>query len=465
MKRPASIALRLNLLFLAVLAVVLAAGSVWVATAIQGHFEEQDRMEINARLAQLRRVAAGLRRADDLSLLGRAVDDALVGQHGLYLAVAGNAGEPLVVAPDEVFPRRWADAAVAAAALPTAPFLRWQREGASYRGLVEAVPTGLPAVPVLQIGVALDIVHHQMFMAALRAAFVPAFVGCLAVAGLLSFAAVRRGLAPLIDMAGVAKGISASRLDQRLPTDDVPVELVDLATSFNEMLARLEDSFGRLEAFSVDIAHELRTPISNLLVQTQVALSRARAADEYREVLYSSLEEYDRLARMIADMLFLARADNGLLVPHRETLVLADETAAVAEYFEPVAAERGVRIERRGAGAIVGDRLMIRRALGNLLSNAVRHAAPGTAVVVAVDEAAGDRLRISVENAGEPIPDGQRARIFDRFHRVDPSRHRVSEGAGLGLSIVRSIVLAHGGQIEAVAKDDGARFEITLPAG
>jgi hypothetical protein len=147
-KRRASIALRLNLLFLAVLAVVLATGSVWVATAIQGHFEEQDRMEIGARLAQLRRVAAGLRRADDVALLARAVDDALVGQHGLYLAVAGHAGEPLVVAPADGFPRRWADTAVVAAELPAAPFLRWEREGASYRGLVEAVPTGLPAVPV-----------------------------------------------------------------------------------------------------------------------------------------------------------------------------------------------------------------------------------------------------------------------------------------------------------------------------
>jgi two-component system heavy metal sensor histidine kinase CusS len=168
---------------------------------------------------------------------------------------------------------------------------------------------------------------------------------------------------------------------------------------------------------------------------------------------------------MITDMLFLARADNGLLVPHRETLDLAAEAAAVAEYFEPVATERGVRIERRGSGSIVGDRLMIRRALGNLLSNAVRHATSGSAIVVALERADTDRLRVSVENAGEPIPDGQRTRIFDRFHRVDPSRHRVSEGAGLGLAIVRSIVLAHGGQVEAVAKDDGARFEITLPAG
>jgi two-component system heavy metal sensor histidine kinase CusS len=464
MKRPVSIALRLNLLFLAVLAIVLAAGSGWIAAAIQGHFEEQDRMEIGGKLAQLRRVAASVHQPDDLAQLTRALDDALVGQHGLYLAVAGAGGAPLVVAPADVFPHRWPDAAVTGAGLAAAPFLRWEHAGVTYRALVEAVPTGLPGAPVLCVGVALDIAHHQMFMEALRAAFGPALLACLVVAGVLTWAAVRRGLAPLIDMAGVAKGISASRLDQRLAVADVPVELVDLATSFNDMLGRLEDSFGRLEAFAADLAHELRTPISNLMIQAQVALSRSRGAADYREVLYSSLEEYDRLARMITDMLFLARADNGLLIPQREALELGAEAAAVAEYFEVAAAERSVRIELHGSGRIAGDRLMIRRAIGNLVSNAVRHATAGTAVRLAIDRA-GDEVRLRVENLGECLPAELRARIFDRFYRIDPSRQRASEGAGLGLAIARSIVVAHGGRLEAVAKADGARFELALPAG
>ncbi len=231
------------------------------------------------------------------------------------------------------------------------------------------------------------------------------------------------------------------------------------------MLGRLEDSFRRLNEFSGDIAHELRTPISNLMIETQVALSRSRTAESYREILYSSLEEYEHMARMIADMLFLAKADNGLLVPNREALDLAQEVDAVVEYYEVLAAERNIRLRRSGEGRISGDRLMLRRAIGNLVSNAVRHAPEAGEVTIGLRPGESGGVRITVANPGEPIAAEHRARIFDRFYRADPSRQRSSEGAGLGLAIARSIVLAHGGSIEAVATTTGARFEMTLPAG
>ncbi len=129
----------------------------------------------------------------------------------------------------------------------------------------------------------------------------------------------------------MAQTISASRLHDRLDLETLPSELVGLATAFNGMLARLEDSFRRLSDFSSDLAHELQTPLSNVMTQTQVALSRPRTADEYREVLYSSLEECDRLARTIADMLFLAKADNGLMLPRVEAV---DVPAEVRRLFE-----------------------------------------------------------------------------------------------------------------------------------
>jgi two-component system heavy metal sensor histidine kinase CusS len=231
------------------------------------------------------------------------------------------------------------------------------------------------------------------------------------------------------------------------------------------MLARLEGSFRRLSDFSADIAHELRTPISNLMIETQVALSRSRTADDYREILYSSLEEYEHLARMITDMLFLAKADNGLLVPNREELDLAREVDAVVEYYEVLAAERNIRLRRSGEGRISGDRLMLRRAIGNLVSNAVRHAPEGGEVTIELSPGEQGGIRIAVVNPGEPIATEDRNRIFDRFYRVDPSRQRSGEGAGLGLAIARSIATAHGGSIEAVATTTGARFELALPAG
>ena len=309
-------------------------------------------MEIAGKLALLRRVAAGVRAPADLKALPQQVDDLLVGQHGVVLAVADAGGAPLFAYPSAVFPQGWEASAVARATPGDAPFLRWDRDGASYRGLVEAMPTASAALPALVVGVGLDIEHHQQFMQALRDALLPALAACLALAGLLTWLATRHGLAPLRDMAGVAKGISASRLDQRLAVDTVPKELVDLAASFNGMLGRLEDSFRRLQEFSADIAHDMRTPVSNLMMQAQVAVSRARGPEEYREVLYSAIEEYDRLARMISDMLFLARADNGQLVPGRERLDLAQEMGALCEFYEPVATERGVRLLlHRGGGS------------------------------------------------------------------------------------------------------------------
>jgi two-component system heavy metal sensor histidine kinase CusS len=264
-------------------------------------------------------------------------------------------------------------------------------------------------------------------------------------------------------MARVARGISASRLENRLTLDSVPVELVELALGFNDMLARLEDSFRRLSDFSSDLAHELRTPISNLMTQTQVALSKARSADEYREVLYSNLEEYDRIARMIGDMLFLAKADNGLIIPHSEPVNLVEEVRQLFDFYEALSEELGVRLGLAGEGTVEGDKLMLRRALGNLLSNALRHTPRNGTIEVRIDRPAPGKIRLTIENTGETIPPEHLPRLFDRFYRVDSSRRRAQEGAGLGLAITRSIVEAHGGVIAAASAQGLTRFEAVFP--
>jgi two-component system heavy metal sensor histidine kinase CusS len=208
----------------------------------------------------------------------------------------------------------------------------------------------------------------------------------------------------------------------------------------------------------------MRTPVSNLVTQTQVALSRTRSTDEYREVLYSSLEEYERLARMISDMLFLAQADHGITVPRTEAVDLAAETRELFDFYGALAEERRIRLELEGEGRIGGERLMIRRAISNLLSNAIRHSPAGGVVRVLVRPQESGGLRLAVENAGEPIPAEHLPRLFDRFYRVDPSRQKASEGAGLGLAIAKSIVQAHGGEIRATSSERMTRFEIDFPA-
>ncbi|MDP2752529.1 MAG: heavy metal sensor histidine kinase [Rhodocyclaceae bacterium] len=214
-------------------------------------------------------------------------------------------------------------------------------------------------------------------------------------------------------------------------------------------MARMEEAFNRLSDFSVDLAHELRTPVSNLMTQTQVALSKSRTVAEYQETLASNAEEFERLSSMIADMLFIARAEQGLIVPRRQPVNLASEVHNLIDFFDALAEEKKVSLSSKGEGIVSGDALMLRRAIGNLLSNAIRHTPVGGEVRITLtpDERGGAIL--TVENTGQPIPSEHLPKLFDRFYRADPSRHQEGEGAGLGLSIARSIVRAHGGDLTA----------------
>jgi two-component system heavy metal sensor histidine kinase CusS len=329
---------------------------------------------------------------------------------------------------------------------------------------VADVPTENAGLPHAAVAIALNIDHHREFLAAFYESLGLAIAAAIVLMGLLGWMAAKRGLAPVRDMANIAQSITASRLDDRLPIATLPSELVDLATSFNDMLSRLEDSFRRLSEFSSDLAHELRTPVTNLMMQTQVALSHPRSTEEYREVLYSNIEELERLARMITDMLFLAKADNGLIVPGNEAVDLATEVRELFEFYDALADDRGVELALVGGATVPGERLMMRRAISNLLSNAVNRTARGGCVNVRIEAADAGAIRLTVENPGETISAEHLPRLFERFYRVDPARQRLSDGAGLGLAITRSIVVAHNGTIRAFSANGLTRFEILFPA-
>lgn len=455
----ASITLRLTALFAAVSTLVLLALGYLIGGTVEQHFVEQDIEVLSGKLDLTRRILEKAQSRDDLVAVPQQLDDALVGHHGLSVVVALQDGELLFATRSAEFPDGLLSGnPVADIAHPRV----WRTaRGTPMRGISASVPTGIAGLSAVVIGVATDITHHEEYLAGFRLTLW-AFVAFAAVlSGLLGWLAVRRGLAPLQAMKCEAENITAQRLHARLALDAVPAELVDLAVTLNAMLARLEESFRRLSDFSSDLAHEFRTPISNLMTQTQVTLSRSRTPDEYRDVLASNIEEYERLSRMVADMLFIAKADDGQIVPTRDTLELAPLVGDLVEFHRLVAEEKKVELTSDGTGAIQGDRLMIRRAISNLLSNAIRHAPAGGRVTVSILEADSGVL-VDVTNTGQTIAPEHLPRLFDRFYRADPSRAGEGSHSGLGLAIVRSIVEAHGGQVAAFSADGVTTFRLTF---
>ncbi|MDU7870929.1 MAG: heavy metal sensor histidine kinase, partial [Pantoea sp.] len=224
-----------------------------------------------------------------------------------------------------------------------------------------------------------------------------------------------------------------------------------------------EKSFRRLSEFSSDIAHELRTPVSNLMMQTQVALSRDRDAASYREVLFSNLEELSRLARMSSDMLFLAKSENGLMILEKQNVSLHEELEELIDFFEPLAGESHKTLKLKGDALVRGDRLMLRRALSNLITNAIKYSLPGSAISVSAEHNS-DRAFVHISNHTEDIAPESLGRLFDRFYRGDASRQHNTDGAGLGLSITRSILLAHEGDLQVAVNDNVITFTAIMPA-
>jgi two-component system, OmpR family, heavy metal sensor histidine kinase CusS len=282
------------------------------------------------------------------------------------------------------------------------------------------------------------------------------------VVALLAFGIARSSLQPLRLLAAKAGAIGVSTLSTRIEQRATPPELDALIAAFNGMLDRLERGFTQLKQVSADMAHDLRTPIGNLLGQTEVGLSQTRDIEYYQRLLGSNFEELQRLSKMMDNMLFLARTEHADNAIERKELPLADEFERMQAYFEGLAEDRNVSLQWRGDGVVSADPLLLRRALGNLLANAVRYAEPGTAIST-VAEQASDRTTLYVENRGPTIEPHHLERIFDRFYRADAARHRSSESSGLGLSIVRGIMSLHGGTWHASSSNGVTRFTLVFP--
>ncbi|NIE75060.1 heavy metal sensor histidine kinase [Pantoea sp. Ap-967] len=284
----------------------------------------------------------------------------------------------------------------------------------------------------------------------------------LALIGAGAWWLMQRGLKPLRRFRRIAGQVSAQDLQHRLPVAGLPQELADLACSINVMLERLDQGVRQLSQFSDDLAHELRTPLSNLMGKAQVTLARERQSENYREVLEDSIEELTRLNRIINDMLFLAQVSQPQAQVLLKPLALADEAAQVSELFAYTAEPKGIELQLQGWATALVDRLMFQRALSNLLNNAIRHGAEGQAVQLGI-ERQGAEVRVWVENQGPGIAEEHWPQLFERFYRVGAGRSRLEGGTGLGLAIVKSIMQLHGGRVEVCSSPAGpTRFTLVF---
>jgi two-component system heavy metal sensor histidine kinase CusS len=285
-------------------------------------------------------------------------------------------------------------------------------------------------------------------------------VGVLASA-LIAIIVTQRGLRPLREMTQSLGRIGPDHLKEHIGSAGWPRELQPLTIAFDEMLQRLDDSFTRLSQFSADLAHELRTPIANMLGEAQVALTRDRTAAEYRETIESSVAECERLSRIVDNLLFVARVDAAREPIARKQFDARAAIEKIAAFYQTVADDRHVTITCSGNGQIYADPDLFERAVGNLLDNALRFTAEHGSIRIAVSKHNSD-FEVAVSDTGYGIAPEHLPRVFDRFYRAESSRS--SDGAGLGLALVKSIVDLHGGSAKIDSEiGRGTTVKLTFP--
>jgi len=351
------------------------------------------------------------------------------------------------------------------------------------RGMPEALPSGalgVPAfveeagtrfmvleleVPAGRVQLARDLVPEARRLRRFRRVLWGTLGLTSLVAAFVGLWLSRRGLAPLRDLAKQAEEIHPESLSTRLHLDRSPAELVPLVEALNRSLSGLEAAFGRLASLNADLAHELRTPVHSLQLDTERMLAQAHLPPELEDGLSGMMETLDHMGAMIGQMLFLARIEDPGAVLTRTPLAAGVLLRGAVEPFELLAEEAGVRLHVEApAGLVVnGDGTLLRRALHNLIDNAIRHAPAATTVSVQAREAV-DAIILWVEDAGEGFPEAQRVLIGQRFLRSDASRSQGTGGSGLGLAIVQSIMHLHGGRLDVLnGAHGGTQAHLVLP--
>jgi two-component system OmpR family sensor kinase len=287
----------------------------------------------------------------------------------------------------------------------------------------------------------------------------------VAVGGALAWVVVSRTLRPVRALANTARAISEQELHRRVEVPTASDEVGELKATFNQLLERLEQSFQGLRRFTADASHELRSPLTLVRTEVDVALARAREPADYQRVLRNVQDEVEHMSRVIDQLLLLAQADAGNLPLLRASIDVADFVEETAARWQAVAEAGGVtlEVEAPSAGVVDGDPVLLRTVIDNLVDNAIRYSPTLAPVTLSARRSNGEWL-IEVADRGPGVPREMRERIFERFARADSVRTRRGGGVGLGLALSAAVVRAHGGTLELADENgQGARFRVHLP--
>ncbi len=401
------------------------------------NFEARQSEALAQKQAQVRHLLTEPASRDDPAVLTHKLDDFFIGHQELSLLLQRPDGSVYYQRTGGVASSNLRQARFEVAALATTP---------------------LPLTAVLTLDTNDD---HQLLRRLAFTLLVAALAGAaLGSAG--GFVLVRLGLRPVRELVEQTRRLAADTLHRRLDGSGQAEELEPLIAQFNDLLGRLSLAYEQLEGFNADVAHELCTPLATLIGSTELALRKARGADELREVLGSNLEELQRLAGIVQDMLFLSQSDRGSSARRVATASLAALAQRVAEYHDAALDEAGLQVEVVGDAAGEFDLPLLQRALSNLVANATRYADRGTSIRIDISDAAPGALRVVVVNQGATIEPGHLPRLFDRFFRGDRARSSAHQNDGLGLGVVAASARMHGGQPFARSADGVTAIGLTL---
>ncbi|ODS89986.1 MAG: two-component sensor histidine kinase [Devosia sp. SCN 66-27] len=451
--KTASIAARLTLWY-AVLSITLivAAGSVmyWV---LAERLRQEDDQLLAGRIAELRAILL-LHPASSAAFQEEVKREATM-LPGIQVQVRDARGELVIEAP----------AAHAAIFDDRHLSLSKEERGTDWRspdgGIYRVMSAQVAVGAGFTVQVAMSRSKEEELLAAYRRTLWLAISAALLIAVAAGYLIARREMRPVSKLAALVADLNAAELHRRVGDDDWPRELKPLATNFDQLLARLEDAFARMSQFSADIAHELRTPLHILQGEAEIALTRANSSDAYRTCIESAAEEYQRLTRMVDALLFLARAEQPDAQLDKKPLQLDREIAAVCDFYQAMADEQSVDLVVQGTGQVMADAGLLRRALGNLIANALHHTPTGGQVVVEARDTPDRAAEIVVSDSGDGIAPEDLAHVFDRFYRADSARSRQGAGTGLGLAIVKFIMQLHGGTV-SIQSELGRGTTVTL---